>query len=95
MARMSSAEIREYMRWPEYRLDIPKTVALNCPKCGEINVCDVDLDEDAAGVLEQSVAVARIDTDFCEECGQMLCPKCPHTKDEEGFIYCTECRPAA
>lgn len=80
----------EQLRWPEYRLAIPKTIKLECPECHHSLACDVTID-DAGTVLDQAVAVAELETERCEQCGRLMCPACPHARDLDGFKICQAC----
>jgi hypothetical protein len=92
MSRYFSKSEIEKRRWPECRFAIPATVTLECPNCKAPIECDVDLDHDACSSDQLAVAVASIDTDFCEDCGKRLCPKCPRTADSDGLLHCPECQ---
>lgn len=73
-------------KWPEYYVELERTVELRCPRCNAVHECDVDVNKYGAS--------ARIDTDYCEACSRLLCSECPcYTVD--GLKFCTDCKDAA
>jgi hypothetical protein len=76
----------------QWALSIPKTVTLECGNCHSQIECFVSREEDE-GPPECAVYGASIETDICEDCGRLLCPKCqrfPHP-DDPSLIRCAEC----
>jgi hypothetical protein len=80
-------------RWPEFRIEIPTEVTLECPECHAQIECGVELDRDSYYGPTLAIAVAGIDTWRCEECRQHGCPECvsfPHP-DDPGLLLCASC----
>ena len=88
---LTAREISEYMHWPEYRLGVPKTAMLTCPECGQVSECDVDRNDDAGTVMEQTVYCAQLDTWRCEECGRIGCQRCEKRFDADNLEFCSSC----
>jgi predicted RNA-binding Zn-ribbon protein involved in translation (DUF1610 family) len=88
--RLTESDRREATRWPEYRLDIPATVVLACPRCGARVQCDVDLIDNET----PRYAVAGIPTWRCEDCGKLMCAGCKkHRHPADRDLYqCDTCR---
>jgi hypothetical protein len=91
--RLTESEHRELARWPEYRLEIPTSVTLECPECHSQIQCEVDLITDEF----PRYAVAGIETWRCEDCGRLMCDACrKHRHPADRDLYqCDACREAA
>jgi hypothetical protein len=75
--------------WPVWTLHIPSIVTLECPECHAEVECLVD----SADEQPPYTCSAQIETDFCEDCGRLFCPKCqrfPHP-DNKDLIQCKSC----
>ena len=87
--RLTESQRRDIARWPEYRLDIPSSVTLECPECHAKIDCEVDV------ITEElpAYAVAGIPTWLCEDCGRLMCAQCPQFPhpDDADLRICAAC----
>ena len=66
-----------------WRLELPRSVELDCPTCGAAHKCEV--------IYDDGEALAAIDTQPCHEdgCTARLCERCPQFACEHcGLAHC-------
>ena len=88
----------DYVGQPLWLLDIPGHVSLECPRCHSQVECEVEVNDAQNRYDGTRSASAEIEcSDFCEDCGRQLCPKCPRFPhpDDEGLIRCEGCHKSA